>query len=533
MTCGCMNKGVAVLKSRQNINEALPTLFNPPPNFSSITRKSKHPQTTAKMMEYFTYKKVKKHQAEKKAAESLKSPLLDEKDETFLRRVISAEGTPPPLPTRPHGLAEAGDFAGNASQMVVHDGNTVAADEEGHRRSSKDKGKGKAKESEKGVDTEGKKGGRFLFITSKIGTKKHKDGLKADSNVVTPNEAASEENDINKVLEDLNLSAVNNRAFSISDESQQVLQKFTVILKDVVNGAPTAYDDLVGLLEDSQGTLAKSYDHLPSFLQKLVTQLPDKLTKNLAPELLAVATEAKAFNATSAGASGGAEGLGGAAGLGAAAMKFLKPTSLKDLVTKPGAVASMLKAIMNALKLRWPAFMGTNVLLSLGLFVLLFVFWYCHKRGREVRLEREAKVDSEGRIIELDDDVMLPGPNGEPSSSTSHQRPSGSSRRNTDREREREHGSSSREHRSRPSSHDEREREREHRSSRETRSRPSSRERERERDREHRHERRERDREHEREREHVERRPTSKRSRSEEKEHRRREKDRDVERERR
>lgn len=41
--------------------------------------------------------------------------------------------------------------------------------------------------------------------------------------------------------------------------------------------------------------------------------------------------------------------------------------------------------------------------------VLLFVFWYCHKRGREVRLEREAKVDSEGRVIELDDDPMLEG----------------------------------------------------------------------------------------------------------------------------
>jgi len=462
------------------------------------------------MMEYFTYKKVKKHQAEKKAAANQQSPLLDEKDETFLRRVISAEGTPPPLPARPHGLPEAGDFTGNASQMVVHDGNTVA-EEEAHKRSSKDKGKGKEKENEKSVETEGKKPGRFAFL-SRVGTKKNKDGLKPDSKVVTPNEAAAEENDINKVLEDLNLSAINNRAFSISDESQQVLQKFTVILKDLVNGVPTAYDDLVGLLEDSQGTLAKSYDHLPSFLQKLVTQLPDKLTKNLAPELLAVATEAQAFNTASAAASGGAEAAGGAAGLGAAAMKFLKPTSLKDLVTKPGAVVSMLKAIMNALKLRWPAFMGTNVLLSLGLFVLLFVFWYCHKRGREVRLEREAKVDSEGRIIELEDDVMLPGPNGE--SSSSHARPS-ASRLTTERE-----------HRSRQSS---REQDREHRSSRENRSRQSSRERERER--EHRHERRERDREHEREREHVERRPTSKRS--EEKESRRRDKDRDVERERR
>jgi hypothetical protein len=137
------------------------------------------------------------------------------------------------------------------------------------------------------------------------------------------------------------------------------VQKFTVILKDLVNGVPTAYDDLVHLLDDSQGTLAKSYDHLPSFLQKLITQLPTKLTGSLAPELLAVATEAQAFGAASAGASGG---------FSAAAKSFLKPTSLKDLVTKPGAVVGLLKTIMNALKLRWPAFMGTNVLLSLGLF---------------------------------------------------------------------------------------------------------------------------------------------------------------------
>lgn len=131
-----------------------------------------------------------------------------------------------------------------------------------------------------------------------------------------------------------------------------------MILKDLVNGVPTAYDDLVHLLDDSQGTLAKSYDHLPSFLQKLITQLPTKLTGSLAPELLAVATEAQAFNTASA--SGGS--------FGAAAKSFLKPTSLKDLVTKPGAVIGLLKTIMNALKLRWPAFMGTNVLLSLGLF---------------------------------------------------------------------------------------------------------------------------------------------------------------------
>lgn len=39
--------------------------------------------------------------------------------------------------------------------------------------------------------------------------------------------------------------------------------------------------------------------------------------------------------------------------------------------------------------------------------VLLFVFWYCHKRGRETRLEREKTVDSSGRVIELRDDPMI------------------------------------------------------------------------------------------------------------------------------
>ena len=47
----------------------------------------------------------------------------------------------------------------------------------------------------------------------------------------------------------------------------------------------------------------------------------------------------------------------------------------------------------------------------------MFVFWYCHKRGREVRLGKDGKmevVNSEGRIVELDDDLMLTDrPSGE------------------------------------------------------------------------------------------------------------------------
>lgn len=36
--------------------------------------------------------------------------------------------------------------------------------------------------------------------------------------------------------------------------------------------------------------------------------------------------------------------------------------------------------------------------------VLLFIFWYCHKRGKEVRLEKE-RLLTESEIAALDDDA--------------------------------------------------------------------------------------------------------------------------------
>ena len=42
------------------------------------------------------------------------------------------------------------------------------------------------------------------------------------------------------------------------------------------------------------------------------------------------------------------------------------------------------------------------------------VLWYCHKRGKEVRLEKEAsqKLEDEDRVEELPDDPALPAPSG-------------------------------------------------------------------------------------------------------------------------
>ena len=83
------------------------------------------------------------------------------------------------------------------------------------------------------------------------------------------------------------------------------------------------------------------------------------MTKSIGPEVLAAAAEKHGVNAKYANvAAHGAEKAG---------LRMRVP-SLKDMVTKPGAVIGLLKAIMNFLKLRFPAFLGMNVLYSLALF---------------------------------------------------------------------------------------------------------------------------------------------------------------------
>ena len=92
------------------------------------------------------------------------------------------------------------------------------------------------------------------------------------------------------------------------------------------------------------------------------------MTKSIGPEMLAAAAEKHGVNSKYANMA--------AKGASKAGLKVRVP-SLKELVTKPGAVAGMLKAIMNFLKLRFPAFLGMNVLYSLALFGRRF-----HSLGR-------------------------------------------------------------------------------------------------------------------------------------------------------
>jgi hypothetical protein len=114
------------------------------------------------MLEYFTDKKVKKHQTEKKAQAGVQTPVISEDDENFLGRIISAEGIPPPLPDRPRLGPEAGDSTNNDAQMVVHDGNgTTEPDLD--KEKTKDKGKGKENEKPAGKDAK-KTSSRFSFL---------------------------------------------------------------------------------------------------------------------------------------------------------------------------------------------------------------------------------------------------------------------------------------------------------------------------------------------------------------------------------
>ena len=148
--------------------------------------------------------------------------------------------------------------------------------------------------------------------------------------------------------------------FSISNETQELLRKFKLVFKDLINGVPTAYQDLESLLSNGNNELQETYSKLPGFVQKMIQKLPMKMTESFAPEVLATASE----KASRSGIN--VDNVGKAA---AAANKMgLTVPSLKELVGKPAAVVGMLRSIFAFLSARFPAVLGMNVLWSLALF---------------------------------------------------------------------------------------------------------------------------------------------------------------------
>ncbi|KAH7401052.1 hypothetical protein DE146DRAFT_654768 [Phaeosphaeria sp. MPI-PUGE-AT-0046c] len=340
-------------------------------------------------------------------------PALDEEDQIFLERLAAIasepEGDAPPLPTRPTEVTDnKGERkVGRDAQEALMDGaDKVALPMSPTEDATEGKGKGKEKASG-GLDRKKSVLSYFSDRFSKKGDKeKEKDKMPKDkteklsekergkmaddllaaaaaAKQAEEEEQRKENKELTEVLDQLNLSAVNNRIFSFSKESETLLNKFTQILKDIINGVPTAYNDLEKLFTDYDNQLKKMYGGLPPFLQNMVKSLPAKLTATLGPELMAASAEKPGFDAKAAGAGASKSKKSKIPGLPAI-------PSLKSLVTAQGAVATALKSIVNFLKFRFPMLAtGTNLIMSLAVFLLLFVFWYCHKRGRETRLEKD------------------------------------------------------------------------------------------------------------------------------------------------
>lgn len=233
----------------------------------------------------------------------------------------------------------------------------------------------------------------------------------------TPESKEQDEREVSVLLDRLNLSAINNRVFSFSDQSQKLYAEFTLILKDIVNGAPTAWEDLETLLKENEKHLEQTFKNMPPFVQTLVKSLPSKFATSMGPELMAMAGDKPGNDlkkqmeaASSASSSLGAQNIN----VDLKKKQKRRVPNMKDLAKQKGTVTSMLTNIVNFLKLRFPAFVtGTNVVMSLAVFskfnllpfhlttpssclltfstVLLFVFWYCRKRGKETRLLRESE----------------------------------------------------------------------------------------------------------------------------------------------
>lgn len=207
-----------------------------------------------------------------------------------------------------------------------------------------------------------------------------------------------DEKEVSVLLDKLNLSSINNRVFSFSQKSQDIYSEFTVILKDMINGAPTAYQDMEKLLKENEGHLGETFASMPPFVQTLIKSLPAKLGTTLGPEVFAAASDKPGTDMKTRLDT---------ASKSPQKNKKRKVPNVQSLAKDKGMVTTMLSNIVNFLKIRFPFLLTTtNVVMTLSTFILLLVFWYCHKRGKEVRLSREAEaqLSAASDVSEMEED---------------------------------------------------------------------------------------------------------------------------------
>lgn len=196
---------------------------------------------------------LKQKRAKSPAAhEGVEAPVLTQEDEEFLQRIAS-EGNPPDLPERPpplparpqtQTLPEAGNPEGNNAQIALLDGaprialpetprtpetleDLSSASERPNGGLEKEHAKDrKSKWSWMRRDSrDAKRRATATGLMSAAEGLKTPDAMPNEDHVVSDPEAQREEAEMTDVLEQLNLAAVNNRVFSMSKESQELLQK--------------------------------------------------------------------------------------------------------------------------------------------------------------------------------------------------------------------------------------------------------------------------------------------------------------------
>ncbi|KAK5131109.1 hypothetical protein LTR08_001327 [Meristemomyces frigidus] len=251
---------------------------------------------------------------------------------------------------------------------------------------------------------------------------KDKDGkgepvLNEDGSINDDKTKEKQESEVSVLLDKLDMSSINNRVFAFSGETQKIYARFAEILRDTMNGGPTAYEDMEKLMKDAGPQLEKQFQSMPPFVQTLVKSLPAKMGSTLGPELLAAASEKPGADmktrmaaASKEKSSGGDGGINVASSSSDAAeqdgqKKKRKIPGLKSLMSGQGAVASILRSIVSFLTTRFPFLASSvNVVMSLAVFILMFVFWYCHKRGKEMRLAKQAEAREKGEEVPDDEE---------------------------------------------------------------------------------------------------------------------------------
>lgn len=168
---------------------------------------------------------------------------------------------------------------------------------------------------------------------------------------------AKQEKDVAALLSNLSLETVNNHVFAISKESQKFFDRFVQVLKDVVNGVPTAYEDMEKLMKEAGPTIEKQWNAMPPFVQTLVKALPAKLSASLAPGLLAAAGEKPSVADTQK------------KGSAKKSKRRFKIPGMKSLVKKQGLAAGILRNIVIFFETRFPFLISTtNIAMSLSVF---------------------------------------------------------------------------------------------------------------------------------------------------------------------